>query len=51
MTQESKSQPNSNGKWAIKIYRRTYHLPVLGGDKLDQLQNAIKSGSEALQRG
>ena len=51
MTQEPESQKNSNGKRRIKIYRRTYDLPVLGGDNLDQLQNAIKSGSEALQRG
>ena len=54
MTQEpeiSTSQKNSNGKRRIKIYRRTYDLPVLGGDNLEQLQNAIKIGSEALQRG
>ena len=51
MTQAPKSQQNSNGKRQIKIYRRTYDLPVLGGEKLDQLQNAIKRGSEALQRG
>jgi F-box protein 11 len=54
MTQEpeiSTYQKNSNGKRRIKIYRRTYDLPVLGGENLDQLQNAIKSGSEALQRG
>ncbi len=43
MTQEPKSQQNSNGKRQIKIYRRTYDLPVLGGDNLDQLQNAITS--------
>lgn len=51
MTQAPKSQQNSNGKRQIKIYRRTYDLPVLGGDNLDQLQNTIKRGSEALQRG
>ncbi|WP_434686580.1 GUN4 domain-containing protein [Pseudanabaena minima] len=51
MTQEPESQQNSNGKRRIKIYRRTYDLPVLGGENLDELQNAIKSGSEALQRG
>jgi hypothetical protein len=51
MTQEPKSQQNSNGKRRIKIYRRTYDLPVIGGENLDQLQNAIKIGSEALQRG
>jgi hypothetical protein len=51
MTQEPKSQQNSNGKRRIKIYRRTYDLPVIGGENLDQLQNVIKIGSEALQRG
>ncbi|MFM7886826.1 MAG: hypothetical protein ACKPCM_09080, partial [Pseudanabaena sp.] len=50
MTQELESPQNGNSKRRIKIYRRTYDLPVLG-DKLDQLQNAIKTGSEALQRG
>ena len=50
MTQESEKQPRSNSKRRIKIYRRTYDLPVLG-DNLDQLQNSIKTGSEALQRG
>jgi acetyl/propionyl-CoA carboxylase alpha subunit len=51
MTQQPRPQQNSNGKRQIKIYHRTYNLPVLGGDNLDQLQNAIKTGSEALQRG
>jgi hypothetical protein len=34
MTQKPKSQKNSNCKRQIKIYRRTYDLPVLGGDNL-----------------
>ena len=48
---DPKDRKNSIDKRRIKIYRRTYVLPVLGGENLDQLQNAIKLGSEALQRG
>ena len=42
---------HQNGKRQIKIYQRTYFLPVLGGGKLDSLQTAIRNGSENLQRG
>jgi formylglycine-generating enzyme required for sulfatase activity len=41
----------SDRKRQIKIYQRTYSLPVLGGGKLDSLQAEIRSGSEGLQRG
>jgi formylglycine-generating enzyme required for sulfatase activity len=44
------SNPNDR-KRQIKIYQRTYSLPVLGGGKLDSLQAEIRSGSEGLQRG
>ena len=40
-----------NEKRQIKIYQRTYFLPVLGGGKLDELQTSIRNGSENLQRG
>jgi formylglycine-generating enzyme required for sulfatase activity len=42
---------NKDGKRQIKIYQRTYSLPVLGGGKLDKLQTEIRSGSQNLQRG
>ncbi len=51
MTDKPKARKKIIDKRRIKIYRRTYDLPVLGGENLDQLQNAIKLGSEALQRG
>jgi formylglycine-generating enzyme required for sulfatase activity len=41
----------SDRKRQIKIYQRTYSLPVLGGGKLDSLQAEIRSGSQNLQRG
>ena len=44
------SNPNDR-KRQIKIYQRTYSLPVLGGGKLDSLQAQIRSGSQNLQRG
>jgi formylglycine-generating enzyme required for sulfatase activity len=42
---------NRDRKRQIKIYQRTYSLPVLGGGKLDSLQAQIRSGSQNLQRG
>ena len=44
------SNPNDL-KRQIKIYQRTYSLPVLGGGKLGSLQAEIRSGSQNLQRG
>ena len=41
----------SDRKRQIKIYQRTYSLPVLGDGKLDSLQAEICSGSQNLQRG
>jgi formylglycine-generating enzyme required for sulfatase activity len=41
----------SDRKRQIKIYQRTYSLPVLGGGKLDSLQAEIRNGSQSLQRG
>ena len=40
-----------DSKRQIKIYQRTYSLPVLGGGKLDSLQAEIRIGSQSLQRG
>ena len=45
------SSNSQNDKRQIKIYQRTYLLPILGGGKLDNLQSAIRDGSENLQRG
>ena len=45
------SSKNNDRKRQIKIYQRTYSLPVLGGGKLDSLQAEIRSGSQNLQRG
>jgi formylglycine-generating enzyme required for sulfatase activity len=42
---------HQNEKRQIKIYQRTYFLPILGGGKLDGLQTDIRNGSENLQRG
>ena len=42
---------SNDRKRQIKIYQRTYSLPVLGGGKLDSLQAEIRSGSQNLQRG
>ncbi|ELS30841.1 MULTISPECIES: hypothetical protein [Pseudanabaena] len=35
----------------IKIYQKTYSLPILGGERLDRLQDEIRSGSQNIQRG
>ncbi|MFM7601758.1 MAG: SUMF1/EgtB/PvdO family nonheme iron enzyme, partial [Pseudanabaena sp.] len=43
---------NSNdGKREIKIYKKTYRLPMLAGGKLDQLQKQIRQCNEHLTKG
>jgi len=43
---------NSNdGKREIKIYKKTYRLPMLAGGKLDQLQKQIRQRNEHLTKG
>jgi len=42
---------NSNdGKREIKIYKKTYRLPMLAGGKLDQLQKQIRQRNEHLTK-
>jgi hypothetical protein len=41
----------TNGKRQIKIYQKTYQLPVLSGGTLDQLQKQIRKRNEHLSQG
>lgn len=41
----------TDGKRQIKIYRKTYELPVLSGGTLDQLQKQIRKRNEHLSQG
>jgi len=46
------SNSNDNdGKREIKIYKKTYRLPMLAGGKLDQLQKQIRQRNEHLTKG
>ncbi|MFM8295327.1 MAG: hypothetical protein ACKN9E_12375 [Microcystaceae cyanobacterium] len=38
-------------KRQIKIYQKTYQLPVLSGGSLDQLQKQIRKRNEHLSQG
>ena len=42
---------NNDGKREIKIYKKTYRLPMLAGGKLDQLQKQIRQRNEHLTKG
>ncbi|WP_055077255.1 hypothetical protein [Pseudanabaena sp. 'Roaring Creek'] len=42
---------SNDSKRQIKIYQKTYALPILGGERLDRLQNEIRIDSQNLQRG
>jgi len=42
---------NNDGKREIKIYKKTYRLPMLAGGKLDQLQKQIRQRNEHLTNG
>ena len=45
------SNSNNDGKREIKIYKKTYRLPMLAGGKLDQLQKQIRQRNEHLTKG
>jgi len=45
------SNSNNDGKREIKIYKKTYRLPMLAGGKLDQLQKQIRQHNEHLTKG
>jgi hypothetical protein len=42
---------NNDGKREIKIYKKTYRLPMLAGGKLDQLQKQIRQRNQHLTKG
>ncbi len=42
---------NNDGKREIKVYKKTYRLPMLAGGKLDQLQKQIRQRNEDLTKG
>jgi formylglycine-generating enzyme required for sulfatase activity len=42
---------NNDAKREIKIYKKTYRLPMLSGGKLDQLQKQIRQHNEHLTKG
>lgn len=45
------SSPMTDGKREIKIYQKTYQLPVLSGGNLDKLQKQIRKRNEHLSQG
>jgi hypothetical protein len=42
---------SDDGKREIKIYRKTYKLPVLAGGELDQFQQQIRDRNNRLSQG